>query len=194
MRRLIALTALALLAGCDRKPADQAAAPPAAPAGGPASQDTEPGALMGTLCYMSPEQARGDWGQVGPATDVYALGATLYELLTLWPPFRESDRVRLIEQVLHEEPTPPHKLDRRIPRDLETVCLTCLRKEPGRRYASAADLADDLWRFLAGEPVRARPVGRLERAVKWCRRRPAAARLHRVRRYRSGSAFPAPAA
>ncbi len=135
------------------------------------------GIPMGTPGYMAPEQARGHRDAIGPATDVYALGGLLYEMLTGRPPFRAETAAATLQQVLAEEPLPPSRLNSQVPRDLETICLKCLRKEPQRRYASAAELAEDLRRFAAGEPIRARPVGRLGRTIKWVRRRPTAAAL-----------------
>jgi tetratricopeptide (TPR) repeat protein len=126
---------------------------------------------------MAPEQAQATAAAIGPAADVYAVGAILYELLTGRPPFKAPTPLATVLQVLHEEPVPPHSLQPKLPRDLETICLTCLRKEPRRRYASALALVEDLRRFLAGEPIRARPIGPVERGLKWARRRPAVATL-----------------
>ena len=138
---------------------------------------TGTGEILGTPAFMSPEQAGGTPADVGPATDTWALGAILYAVLVGRGPFKDSDAVRTIRLVLETEPDAPRRVRREIPRDLETICLRCLQKEPWRRYPSAGALADDLDRFLAGEPIRARPVGRVERAVKWVRRRPSAAAL-----------------
>ncbi len=133
---------------------------------------TGSGQIMGTPSYMPPEQAEGQRGAVGPAADVYALGATLYALITGRPPFQAATAMDTVLQVLSDEPVPPRRLNGSIPGDLETICLKCLEKEPGRRYASAAALAADLRRFLAGEPIAARPITRLERVAKWARRKP----------------------
>jgi serine/threonine protein kinase/WD40 repeat protein/Tfp pilus assembly protein PilF len=135
---------------------------------------THTGDIVGTVRYMAPERFHG-WSD--PRSDVYSLGITLYELLTLHPAFEDSDRPRLIEQVAHEDPPRPRKVDRSMPRDLETIVLKAIDKEPGRRYQTAAELGADLDRFLAGEPVRARRIGILERGVKWVKRRPTVAAL-----------------
>ncbi len=133
---------------------------------------TGSGQIMGTPSFMPPEQAGGKRGDVGPASDVYALGATLYALVTGRPPFQAATAMDTVLQVISDEPVPPRRLNATIPRDIETVCLKCLEKEPGKRYASAAALEEDLRRFLAGEPVTARPVGALERTWRWCNRNP----------------------
>jgi tetratricopeptide (TPR) repeat protein/tRNA A-37 threonylcarbamoyl transferase component Bud32 len=138
---------------------------------------TQTGAIMGTPSYMAPEQATGRMHQVGPAADVYALGVILYEVLTGRPPFQGATLLEALEQTRSREPVQPSRLQSALPRDLETICLRCLQKDPHKRYASAAALAEDLRRFLAGEAIRARPVTRWERSYKWARRRPADAGL-----------------
>jgi serine/threonine protein kinase len=138
---------------------------------------TSTGVPMGTPSYMAPEQALGKASEISPATDIYALGAILYEMLTGRPPFRGETALSTMEQVRSQDPVPPTRLHSKVPRDLETICLKCLHKEPRRRYGSADELAADLQRFLTGESIRARPTPAWERGIKWARRRPALASL-----------------
>jgi serine/threonine-protein kinase len=135
---------------------------------------TQEGDVLGTLRYMAPERFR---GQADARTDLHALGLTLYELLTLRPAFDEQDRDRLIHQVTSEVPPRPRSLNAEIPRDLETIVLKAMEHDPARRYQDAEELAEDLGRFLADQPIKARPVGVLERAWKWAQRKPAIASL-----------------
>jgi WD40 repeat protein/tRNA A-37 threonylcarbamoyl transferase component Bud32 len=142
---------------------------------------TASGVVMGTPSYMAPEQAgykpAAQARDIGPAVDVYALGAILYQCLTGRPPFKAATALDTILQVVSDEPVAPTRLHSRTPRDLETICLKCLEKEPRNRYSSALALAEDVHRFLAGEPIRARPSSHWERGLKWAKRRPAVAAL-----------------
>jgi tetratricopeptide (TPR) repeat protein len=162
----------AWLAGCAPKIADFGLARTSdAPAG-----TTRTGEVLGTPAYMAPEQAAGGKG-IGPATDIYALGAVLYECLTGRPPFRAATVLETLDLVRSAEAVPPARLQPKVPRDLQTVCLKCLEKEPRKRYATAGALADDLRRFREGRPVVARPAGPARRLLKWARRNPALAAL-----------------
>ncbi len=137
------------------------------------SSQTRSGTILGTPSYMAPEQAAGRNREIGPAADIYSLGAILYELLVGRPPFRAGNPIDTIRQVIDQEPIPPRQLEPRVPLDLETICLKCLEKDPARRFASAVELADDLRRFADGDPIHARPTPVWERAWKWGRHRKA---------------------
>src|SRR5262249_31975278 len=129
------------------------------------------GARIGTPGYMAPEQVIGKSGTIGPAADIYALGVLLYEMLTGRPPFRGETASETERQVLDHQPVPPSRLTPKVPRDLETICLKCLSKEPQHRYATAAALADELTRFNEGRPIQARPLGWGGRLWHWSRRK-----------------------
>jgi serine/threonine-protein kinase len=141
----------------------------------PDVQPTATGVIAGTPAYMAPEQAAGRGREVGPGADVYSLGAILYELLTGVPPFLEENPLDTLLNVLSVDPMLPRRLNPKIPRELELICLTCLRKTPGERYASAEALADDLDRFARGEPIKVRPPHLGQRFLGWTRRQPALA-------------------
>ena len=142
-----------------------------------ASHQTQSGSILGTPSYMAPEQAHGQTRNMGPAGDIYSLGAMLYEMLVGRPPFKGQTVLDTLEMVRSQEPIAPSRMQPKIPRDLETICLKCLQKDPKNRYHTARALAEDLRRFQAHEPIVARPIPAWERAWKWARRRPLAAAL-----------------
>jgi eukaryotic-like serine/threonine-protein kinase len=141
------------------------------------SQCSMTGSLVGTPSYMAPEQIDSALGKVGPSCDIYALGAVLYDMMVGRPPFQAATALEMMHEVRHEEPISPRRIEPKIPIDLELICLTCLRKEPARRYATAEALADDLRRFLNGQPILARSSGPIERLIKWTIRHPSLATL-----------------
>jgi serine/threonine protein kinase len=136
---------------------------------GETSQQTKSHSFLGTPSYMAPEQAGGRASQVGPAADVYSLGAIFFELLTGQPPYRGETPMETLRMVLAGPPAPVRQLAPRVPRDLATICDKCLAREPHRRYRTAADLQTDLQRFLEGKPIHARPTGNVERTWRWSR-------------------------
>ena len=138
---------------------------------------TQTGVAMGTPSYMPPEQAAGELRNVGPQSDVYSLGAILYCLVTGRPPFQSATQMDILRQVLENEPIAPQDLNPGIPKDINTICLKSLQKDPHRRYLSAGDFRDELRRYLRGEPILARPIGRIQRGWRWCRRKPTLAAL-----------------
>jgi eukaryotic-like serine/threonine-protein kinase len=131
--------------------------------------------MLGSPNYLAPEVAAGPRSGIGPAADLFAIGAILYECLTGRPPFLAASLQETLLRIRDTDPVAPRLLDPKLPRDLETICLKCLEKEPSKRYPTAQALAEDLERFLNDEPILARPITRLERAVRWCRRKPALA-------------------
>ena len=133
------------------------------------SHITATGQVIGTPSYMPPEQARGNISLIGPASDVYSLGAILYTLLSGHPPFQAATIADTLMQVLNKEPIPLRQANSNLPVDLETICLKCLQKDINKRYATAAEVKAELERFLRGEPIHARPISRLERGWRWCR-------------------------
>lgn len=141
------------------------------------SSKTQAGQAVGTPSYMAPEQARGDIAAIGPHSDQAALGAILYEMLTGRPPFVGTSLMHTLELVQKLEPVPPSEFNSGVPRDLETICLKCLQKEPANRYASCGELVEDLRSYQEGKPIRARPVGQIERAIRWAKRNPTVAAL-----------------
>ena len=144
------------------------------------SELTSTGELIGSPSFMAPEQVLGHSNEVGPSADIYGLGAMLYYLLTGRPPFQAATIPTTLELVVRADPVSPRKLNPSVPRDLETICLKCLAKGPSARYLTAESLAADLGRFLRDEPIRARPVGKLERVWLWTKRRPALAEIGRA--------------
>ncbi|MGE0325350.1 MAG: protein kinase [Polyangiaceae bacterium] len=142
-----------------------------------ADRQTKTGNILGTPSYMAPEQALGKNDEIGPAADIYSLGAMLYDMLTGRPPFEAATTLDTLMQAVTRDPIPPRMLQPSIPLDMDVICLKCLEKKPERRYQSALDLAEDLERLLRREPIHARPIGRLERALRWSKRKPALATL-----------------
>ena len=142
------------------------------------SARTATGTVMGTPAFMAPEQAAGNVSQIGPRSDIYSLGAILYYLLTGRPPFQASTSTETLRQVLENEPTSPRQLNPEIDRDLETICLKCLDKNPATRLSSAEELADELGRYLRGEPIRSRQLSRATKLLRWCKRKPLVAALY----------------
>lgn len=153
-----------------------------------ASGLTMSGAIMGTPCYMAPEQGRGETGTVGPLSDVYAMGGILYFLLTGRPPFQGKNPIDTIQQVVHSPPAPLQRLRPRVNLDIATICMRCLEKDPNARYQSALEVADELQLFLERRPIKARPVSQLEKSRRWCVRQPLASGLLGATLFPSSSA------
>jgi len=136
------------------------------------NQLTQTGQVLGTPAYMPPEQALGKTGDIGPPADIYALGAVLYAMLLGRPPFQAASPLETLRQVVDQDPVAPSKLNREVPKDLETICMICLQKKPDARFQSVQQFLEELNRYYRGEPIKSRPIGRVEHAARWCKRNP----------------------